>query len=344
MLKLTRTTIAIGATILALASISDASADAVADFYRGKTVTMVVATGAGSAYGLHGRLLAEAIKNRIPGRPNVVLQFMPGGGGAKMANYMYNVAPKDGSYIGFPLKYIAVNQALGRKGLKYDAARFGYVGSLGPINSVVAILKEKAPAYTIEGVVQKQIILGATGKSSETFITPTLMNNLLGTKFKLVTGYRGMKGVNLAIERGEVHGRAGSWDSLKSGNTGWLDENKVSLIALSGRSRNWDLRNVPTLIELAKTGEQKSVLRFFANGNAVGWLFITPPDVPADRLKALRAAFDQTVKDPAYLAAVKGRKLDVRPKSGQDVETLIKETLRVTPKQLATIRSAMGLK
>lgn len=344
MLKPTHTIIAVGVTIFAAGSFTDARADAVADFYRDRTVTMAVATGAGSAYGLHGRLLAEAIKNRIPGRPNVVLQFMPGGGGAKMANYIYNVAPKDGSYIGFPLKYIAVNQALGRKGLKYDAAKFGYIGSLGPINSVVAILKEKSPAYTIEGVLQKQVIMGATGKSSETFITPTLMNNLLGTKFKLVTGYRGMKGVNLAVQRGEVHGRAGSWDSLKSGNAQWLDENKVSLIALSGRARNWDLRNVPTLIELAKTKEQKSVLSFFANGNAVGWLFITPPGVPADRLKALQAAFDQTVKNPAYIAAVKGRNLDVQPKSGEKVQALIGETLKVTPGQLAKIKAAMGLK
>ena len=149
---------------------------------------------------------------------------MPGGGGAKMANYMYNAAPKDGSYIGFPLKYIAVNQALGRKGLKYDAAKFNYLGSLGPINSVVAILKDKTPVKSLDEAKKTEVIMGSTGKSSETFITPTLMNNLLGTRFKIVTGYRGMKGVVLAAERGEVHGRAGSWDSLKSGQAEWTDQ------------------------------------------------------------------------------------------------------------------------
>lgn len=319
-------------------------ADPVADFYAGKTVTIVAATGAGSAYGLHGRLLADAIKKYIPGRPNVVMQFKPGGGGANMANYMYNAAPKDGTYIGFPLKYIAVNQALGRKGLKYDAAGFGYLGSLGPINSVVAVLKGNAPVATIEDALKTEVIMGATGKSSETFITPTLMNNLLGTRFKIVSGYPGMKGITLAMERGEVHGRAGSWDSMKSGQAHWLDGNRVSLIAISGLARNWDLRNVPTLIELAKSPAHNRVLTFFANGNAVGWLFITPPGVPQARFAALREAFDKTVNDAEYRAKVKARKLDLQPGTGDEVARLIRATLDVTPDQVAQIRAAMGLK
>jgi len=325
-------------------SANSASADAVGDFYKGKTITVVAATGAGSAYGLHGRLLADAIRKFIPGNPNVVMQFMPGGGGSKQANYIYNVAPKDGTWIGFPLKYIAVNQMLGRKGLKYDAAKFRYLGSLGPINSAVAILKDKAPGTTMEAAMKTEIIMGSTGKSSETFITPTLMNNLLGTKFKIVTGYRGMKGISLAIERGEVHGRAGSWDSLKSGDAQWLSSNRVSIIALSGLERNWDLPNVPTLIELAKSPEQKEILTFFGAGNAVGWLFITPPGTPADRVAALRSAFDKTMADPAYRAKVKARNLDVQPKTGAEVRRLIDTTLSATPQTMKRIRAAMGVK
>ena len=321
-----------------------ANADAVGDFYKDNTVTIVTATGAGSAYGLHGRLLADAIRKNIPGNPKIVMQFMPGGGGAKQANYLYNVAPKNGTVIGFPLKYIAVNQMMGRKGLKYDAAKFGYLGSLGPINSVVAILKDKAPAYTLEDVKKTEVIMGATGKSSETFITPTLMNNLLGTKFKIVTGYRGMKGVNLAMERGEVHGRAGSWDSMKSGQADWLDKNLVSIVALSGLSRNWDLRNVPTLIDLAKSDEQKAVLEFFGSGNAVGWLFVTPPSVPASRVAALRAAFDTTTADADYVAKVRGRNLDVQPKSGAEVDAIIRKTLSASPALINKIKSAMQVK
>jgi len=324
-----------------LISAGAASADSVSDFYKGKTITVVAATGAGSAYGLHGRLLSDAIRQFIPGNPNVVMQFMPGGGGSKQANYIYNVAPKDGTWIGFPLKYIAVNQMLGRKGLKYDAAKFRYLGSLGPINSAVAILKDKAPGTTIEDAMKTPIIMGATGKSSETFITPTLMNNLLGTKFKIVTGYRGMKGISLAIERGEVHGRAGSWDSLKSGQAQWLESKRVSIIALSGLNRNWDLRDVPTLIELAKTPEQKEILTFFGAGNAVGWLFITPPNVPADRVAALRTAFDKTMADAGYRAKVKARKLDLQPMTGAEVRRLIDKTLSATPETMKQIKAAM---
>lgn len=323
---------------------TSAGAQTPAEFFAGKTITITAATGAGATYGVHGRLLAETMKKYIPGNPNIIMQFMPGGGGAKMANYMYNVAPRDGTHIGFPLKYIAVNQALGRSGLKYDAAKFGYLGSLGPINSVVALLKDKAPVDTLAGAKSREVIMASTGKSSETFITPTLMNNLLGTKFKVVTGYRGMKGVELAMAKGEAHGRAGSWDSLKAGQPEWISQKKVSLIALSGLARNWDLPDVPTLIELASKPEDKDTLRFFGNGNAVGWLFITPPEVPADRVAALREAFDKTMKDPAYVAAVSGRKLDLKPVSGEQVTKLINQTLAVTPEQLVRIRASMGLK
>lgn len=321
-----------------------AGAQSVADFYTGKTITITAATGAGATYGVHGRLLAETMKKYIPGSPDIIMQFMPGAGGAKMSNYMYNVAPRDGTHIGFPLKYIAVNQALGRKGLKYDAAKFNYIGSLGPINSVVAMLKEKSPIATLDEAKTTEAVMASTGKSSETFITPTLMNNLLGTKFKIVTGYRGMKGVELAMAKGEAHGRAGSWDSLKAGQSEWLAQNKVSLIALSGLARNWDLPKVPTLIELAKTPEDKAVLRFFGNGNAVGWLFIAPPEVPADRVAALRTAFDKSMNDPDYQAAVASRQLDLKPVSGGEVAKLINDTLAVTPAQLKSIRAAMGLK
>ena len=335
---------AVIAALVACGVAAPVAADSVADFYKGKTVKLLIGVGMGSTYGLHARFFADTIRQYIPGNPNIVIQSMPGGGGAKMANYMYNVAPNDGSYIGFPLKYIAVNQILGRKGLKYDSAKYGYLGSLGPINSVVAILKTQAPATTLEGVRKTEIIMGSTGKSSETFITPTLMNNLLGTKFKIVTGYRGMKGITLAIERGEVHGRAGSWDSLKAGQPQWLNKNQVSIIALSGLKRNWDLRNVPTLLELATPPQQKSVLQFFANGNAVGWLMMTPPGLPKARLAAFQNGFDKTVKNAGYLAKIKSKDLDVTPMNHTGVEKIIADTLAVSPQTVAKIKKAMGVK
>jgi tripartite-type tricarboxylate transporter receptor subunit TctC len=152
-----------------------------------------------------------------------------------------------------------------------------------------------------------------------------------------------MKDISLAMERGEVHGRAGSWESLKSGQADWLKNDSIALIALSGLKRNWDLPELPTLIELAEDEEAKAVLRFFGAGNAVGWLFAVPPGVPAERLAALRKAFDATMADAAYQAQVKDRKLDLQPETGAEVAELVKGTLAVTPAALKRIRAAMGM-
>jgi tripartite-type tricarboxylate transporter receptor subunit TctC len=255
---------------------------------------------------------------------------------------MYNAAPKDGSWIGFPLKYIAVNQALGHTGLKYDAAKFGYVGSLGPINSAVAVMRKHTPHQTFAALKQHEVIMGSTGKSSETFITPTLMNNLLGTRFRIVSGYKGMAGISLAIERGEVHGRAGSWDSLKSANANWLSDRKIVIFAQSGLERADDLKDVPTLIDLARDANARQVLEFFGNGNAVGWLMIAPPRVPAPRLAAMRAAFDKTVADAKYRSDLAKKKLDISPRPGAYVEKLIVSTVSVAPHLVTRIKQAMG--
>jgi len=323
-------------------SLSGVRADPVADFYKDRPVTMLVGVGLGSSYGAHSRMFANSLKKHLPGNPNIVVQSMPGAGSAKMVNYLYNVAPKDGTYFGFPFKYVAVNQALGLKGLKYDANKLNYIGSLGPINSTVSLWRATSPAKTLEEARKHPVIMGSSGKSSETFITPTLMNSLLGTKFKIVTGYKGAAPVQLAMERGEVHGIAASWDSLKAGKPEWLRENKVALIAQSGTRRNWDLPDLPTLLDLAQTPEQKEILGFFARGNAVGWLMMLPPDVPADRVAAMRAAFDGVMKDPEYQHEIKKRKMDTAPITGAAVQQLIKETLAVSPATMKKIKAAMG--
>ena len=335
------------AVLAALSSIAapGAGADSVADFYKGRNVTIITATGAGSSYGLMGRLLANHLKNHIPGRPNVVMQFMPGGGGIKMLNYLYNVAPKDGTYIGLPLKFIAINPMLGRKGLKYDARKFGYLGGIGPIDSVVAVWKATSPAITLEGMRQKQVIMGSTGKSSGTYITPTLMNNLLGTKFKVVTGYKGMAPVELAMEKGEVHGRAGSWDAMKVGRAHWLaGKKKVAIVAQSGLVRNQDLLDVPTLMELAKSKSDKDILRFFANADGIGWFFVSPPGVPEDRFAALQRGLAKTANDKAYVAAANAKKINITPTSGERIKQLVDDTMATSPALMGKIKSAMGMR
>lgn len=339
-----RQVLALGAAIGVFGGVTSgpAVADSVADFYNGKQVTMLVGVGLGSTYGAHARLFADALKRHLPGHPNVIAQAMPGAGSAKMVNYLYNVAPRDGSYFGFPLKYVAVNQALGVKGLKYDANKFNFIGSLGPINSTVSLWRATTPAKTLAEARKHQVIMGSSGKSSETYITPTLMNKFLGTKFKVVTGYKGAAPVQLAMEQGEVHGIAAAWDTLKVGKPEWLRQNKVVLLAQSGTERASDLQDLPTLLDLAKTPKQKEVLSFFARGNAVGWLMMLPPGVPADRVAAMRKAFDDIMKDPKYTAELAKRQLSTSPSSGAKVQELIKETLAVSPATLREIKAALG--
>ena len=331
------------AMLAVVGTVSTARADDVADFYKGRTIAILIGVGLGGSYGTNAHLFSTVFKSKVPGQPNVIVQEMAGAGGAKMVNYLYNVAPKDGTVIALPLKYIAVNQALGLSGLKYDANKFNYIGSLGPINSVVAVWAATTPARAIQDAMTKQVIVGSTGKSSETFMTPTLMNNLLGTKFKIVAGYTGTAPIHVAMESGEVHGVAASWDSVKGDKPDWVRNKKVILLAQSGTKRNWDLQDLPTLLDLAKTPEQTDILRFFANGNAVGWMMMLPPGVPQDRVAALRKAFDATMKDPGYLKGIKDRNLDIDPMTGAEVEKLIKETLSLPSQTMAKVKTAMGM-
>jgi len=319
-------------------------AQSAAEFFKGRNVTITTATGAGSGYGVYARVIAKHLKRHIPGNPNVIVQFMPGAGGAKLLNYLYNVAPKDGTYIGFPLKFLAINTRIGRKGLKYDPTKFGYLGSLGPINSVIAVWKATSPATTFSEMKSAQVIMGSTGKSSGTYITPTIMNSLLGTKFKVITGYRGMAPIEMAMEKGEVHGRAGSWDAIKSARSHWLKGDKISVVAQTGVERNFDLPDTPTLIELAKTQDAKDVIGFFANADSVGWLLITPPGVPGSRLAALQKALADTMADKAFIAEAKSRAFHVAAKSADGVKKMIDDTIGTSPALMAKIKAAMGVK
>jgi tripartite-type tricarboxylate transporter receptor subunit TctC len=319
-----------------------ASAASPAAFFKGKNVTIITATGAGSGYGIYGRVIAHYMKAHIPGKPSVVMQFMPGGGGSKMLNYLYNAAPKDGTFIGFPLKFLAINVKIGRKGLKYDPTKFGYLGSLGPINAVAAVWKATSPATTLADMKIKQVIMGSTGKSSGTYITPTLMNNLLGTKFKVVTGYRGLAPIELAMESGEVHGRVASWSAIKTARSHWLKDKSIALVAQTGLERNFDLPNLPTLLDLAKTKDAKDIISFFAIADTVGWLMITPPGVPEDRFDALRNALAKTTSDEAFVADARKRKIHVSPKPGPEIAAMINETMSTSPALMVKIKKAMG--
>tara|TARA_R110002072_G_scaffold19049_16_gene70800 strand:- start:637 stop:1749 length:1113 start_codon:yes stop_codon:yes gene_type:complete len=327
--------------LAAMALLAPNSATAAEPFYKGKTIKLYVAAGAGGSYGPYAQLTAEHLPRHLPENPTVVVHYLPGAGGAKAANYLYNVAPKDGTAIGILLKYIVVNKVLNRKGLRYDPAKFNWLVSAGPINSVLHIWGQ-APATSLEGARKTVLVVGSTGKSSETFITPTLMNALLGTRFKVVTGYKGMPSLATAMVRGEINGRASSWDGVKSSKPDWVRDKKIALIAQSGLEKNDDLQDVPRLVDLARNDADRQLFEFFGSGSTLGRIYVAPPGVPQDRVKILSDGLAALFRDPAFLKDAEKRKLVVSVKGSDAVKALVAKTLDTPTEIIERAKEILG--
>ena len=290
-------------------------------FYKGKTITALIAGTPGGGFDLATRTMAEFLGQYIPGNPKIQAQNMPGGGGLVLANHLYNVAAKDGTVIAY-VGPIAIDPLLnpdtGRA--KFDALKFTWVGSLGAQHSVLS-LWHTAPAQTVDDLFKVETVVAGTGAAATTDIYPKVMNAVLGTKFKLVTGYQGSKETYLAIERGEAHGRFNSWDALKSTVPHWLKEKKLNILLQAALTRHEEVPDAPTVLEIAKTDEQKQAMKFLLLPAQSGRPIAAPPALPADRVKALREGFAALIKDKAFLAAMDKRGLEVeRPMTGEEVD------------------------
>ena len=328
----------------ALAVIAFAIPQASAQFYKGKKIELFLAGGAKGSYNRHSRVLQQYLTKHIAGNPEISITPMPGAGGIKAANYLYNAATRDGTAIGTLLKTIAINEAIGRRGVKYKTEKFGWIVSSGPVDSVLALWTATSPAKTLDGVFKKQVILGSTGKGSATFIEPTIMNAMIGTKFKIITGYKGLGKVHLAVERGEVQGRFASWESLKCCKKKWLSEKKVVVLMQSGLVRNKDLPNVPRVIEFAKSDADREFLKFVAAGSTLGRIYVTPPSIPKAAMSALRDGFWAALKDPEYLATTKKRGLEVAPITGEKAKQLALGITKASPKTIKTAKKYLARK
>lgn len=314
-----------------------------ADFYRGKTITFLVAAGAGGGYGLYARTTAQFLAKHIPGGPKIVMQFMPGAGGAKAANYMANAAPRDGSLIAMLFKDTALYQLL-RGGVKFDALKFNYIGTVAD-SSITLMVWHTAPAKTLEDAKKSQVIVASSGVGDfETYGNPAIMNTLLGTKFKVVPGYRGGANMAKAMEGGEVHGATLSYAFWKGRRGAWLKAGKIRPLVQIGLNKHSDLPNVPLLLDLAKTDEERRILEFLAAPSLIGRNITVPESVPQDRIAALRKAFAATMKDPAFLAEAKKRKLEISPVPGVEVEKIVRKLFTASPEMIGKIKAAIGFK
>jgi tripartite-type tricarboxylate transporter receptor subunit TctC len=324
--------------LLALCGVFAASSalaqDATADFYkRNNTIRLVVGSEPGGGYDAYARLLSRHLGKHIPGNPNFVVQNMPGAGGIVAANWLYNVAPKDGTAMGQTQRLVPFQQIMGEPGPAFETAKFNWLGSLASEVTVCVSWKASTDVKTFDDLRKKELIIGGSGPN-DTETVPALLNNVLGTKFKLISGYPSSTAITLAMERGEVHAVCSSWSSLKTRNAHWFrGEPKVNFLVQESTQKHPELPNVPLALDYATNQEDRDLIEFNDARLAVGRPFMLPPGVPPERVKALRAAFDKMVQDKEFLADAEKEKRELDPVSGDEMQKLF-ERLAKTPKKL----------
>ncbi|MDH7795626.1 MULTISPECIES: tripartite tricarboxylate transporter substrate-binding protein [unclassified Beijerinckia] len=331
-------TAAIGLIVVALAA-GTAKAQSPEDFYRNKTIDFIVPTSPGGDYDLRSRLVARHYPRLMPGNPNVVVRNMPGGLGVAAANWVAKVAPRDGTVLHMIFQNMPTLQAIGAKEVQFDVRQFGWIGNTTNTPNVINSWHSTG-INKIEDVYNKELVVGAPGAASSSYVYPAAMNALLGTKFRIVTGYPGGNDVNLAMEKGEVGGRgSNSWASWKSGHPHWLAERKINILVQIGLERAPDLPNVPLIWELAKNDEDRAVLKFISSDIGMSRSVITTPGVPAERLAALRATFDKMMKDPEFLAEAAKTKMDISPSTAAQTQAAAESMLDAPPQVIARAKA-----
>ncbi|SDG27661.1 Bug family tripartite tricarboxylate transporter substrate binding protein [Pelagibacterium luteolum] len=306
----------------------------VEEFYAGKTIDMIIGYSPGGGYDQYARLVARHLGNYIPGNPEIVPRNMPGASSRLAAGYIYNVAPQDGTVLGTADQSLAVAQAMGDEALELDASGFGYIGSPAMENNVLITWHESG-VETVDDAKETAIPIGATGGSTSSQY-PTIMNELLGTRFEIITGYPGGNDINFAMESGEVSGRGSvNWASVKP--LGWYEEGLINVLVQIGLQSEADLTDVPLLYELTENEEDEQLLRLLSAPTAIGRPIFTTPNVPEERLQALRDAFDEMVADPAFIEAAANEGLGVIPVSGEQLQATVDEILATSPEVAARL-------
>ena len=332
------------AAVVLCAASSPASADAISDFYTGKSISLVISTGVGGGVDTHARIVGRHMSAHIPGNPSIAPRNMTGAGHLQATNYVYGPAPKDGTTIAAILPAFVGYQVLDGKGAQYDARQMPFLGSSDVENSNFYTWHTLGMKQ-IEEAKTREVLMGSTGAGSYTALYPTLLNNLLGMKFKLVSGYKSTNEIHLAMERGEVQGRAGNFfSSLKSQNPDWLRDKKIDMLLQIGAVRDPEWPDLPLMTDLATNDEQRQIMKTFSAEMALGRTFVTTPGIPEDRLAALRKAFEDTLRDPAFLEEIGKAGMAARPLTHQQARTMADEILNLPPDVIARAKAAMEIK
>ncbi|MEA2905247.1 MAG: hypothetical protein QOI12_2634 [Alphaproteobacteria bacterium] len=327
------------ALVLAVAPACAHADDGAAAFYKGKTLQIVNPFGEGGRNGTIARLLAEHLARHIPGTPNGISQFMPGAGGLRQMNYLYNAAPKDGTVVGLMYDNMPTVQVLEPDdNLKFDVRRLGALGSLSKGEAGVFGIHKRAGIATMDDARQKPAVIGAVGVASAQYYLPNIFNRLFGTQFKIIPGFKDTAEIYLALERGEVDGWYGGYEVMQELRPQWLAEQQFNWLAQLNDARSPQLPDVPLLQELAQTPVDQAAFRFLALARAPGKVLIVPPDVPPERLTTLRIAFEAMVRDRAFIVAISRTMQAPDPRTWQEAERLMRETIDTPPEIVRHVR------
>jgi len=329
---------AAGLMVLAL----PVKADPVADFYKGQRMTMYIGYSSGGGYDRYARTISRHMGRHIPGKPRFTAKNMPGAGSMRLANALYNTIRQDGTNIATVSRGIPAEVLQGNKKALYDPKKFNWVGSANNETST-CVVWHTSPVKTLQDFLNMEIVAGGTGPSADTDVFPKVLNNVVGSKLKLVTGYPGGNDINLALERGEVQARCGwSWSSVKSTRARWLKEKKIRILLAMSVEKNDELKDVPFVMDLAKNERERKILELIFSRQAIGRPYLAGPKVPAERVKALRAAFMATMKDPKFMADANKGKLEITPISGDAVQKLINDMFSNPPELIAAANEAVN--
>lgn len=329
----------LAAAVLLLLLPGTAVAQSGGDIFAGKALQIIVGLGAGGGYDLWARSLARHIGKHLPGRPAVIVQNMPGAGAIIAANHLYAVAPKDGTVIGIIGRDTPLAPLRGEKAARFDATKFSWIGSPASETNV-CVAYHTAAVKTYADLLQHQLVVGATGPGTGSYVYPRALNALLGTQFKLITGFTSSADAFLAIERGELEGTCESLDSIVARRPDWISGGKAVVLLQGGTEPDPALKNVPFVLDLARSEEEKQAVRFLYAGQGFGRPFLAPPDLPPERLRMLRDAFNETMKDPEFVADARRQKLELEPKDGDTLAALARAVYSMP---ITTVEKVMSL-
>jgi tripartite-type tricarboxylate transporter receptor subunit TctC len=313
--------------LLAVASpVCAAAAQSVEDFYRGKTLRIIVPSTPGGDRALYVLAFVPFFGKHIPGNPTITPVFMPGAGGSNAVNYTYNVAAPDGLSIVTPLTGVVMAQATGDESVRYDVSKFHWLGRTSD-STRVFFVSNRTKASTMVDFRTHEVIIGAVGRASETYLNPAFMNNVFGTRFKIVLGYKGAGHMNLSVESGETQGAFTTWNHISTQHPDWLRDKKIRLILQIAGKRHPDLHDIPLMSDLAENESDRALVTFMSSPTQMGQAFAAPPGTPAPFVNALRRAFDATMKDPAFTEKMRSAKMEFNPATGEEMTDIVAQTI-----------------